>query len=102
MNQTTATTRQPVSAGTSIEVDFEGRTIEAVVLDPNGRGENQPSIGLGFRMTEKYIGIPHDTLSRWNKGGANLERKTLKLPSGKLLRVVQIFDQRNGSQAPPF
>ena len=98
MNQAIVATERLVTAGTPILVDFEDRTIEAIVIDPNGRGEGQPSIGLGFRMTERYVGIPHDTLSRWVKGGANLKEKALKLPSGKVLGVVQIRDEMNNLQ----
>lgn len=84
------------TAGQLIPVTYQGREIQAIVIDPNGLGIGQPSIGLGFRMIDKYIGIPHNTLSNWvvEKEGVN----SLKLPSGKNFRVVVI----NGSDGNSY
>jgi hypothetical protein len=75
--------------GDRIKLVFEGREFEAIVVDPNGLGEGQPSVGFGLRMAERHIGIAQSTLSRWviQKDGYDC----LELPSGKSLRVMQIF-----------
>lgn len=87
-------------AGKLIEVDFEDRQIEAIVIDPNGLGEGKPSIGLGLRMTERHMGIDHSVLSRWiqKEGGASTICTTLKTPSGKPFTLVQIVDENNNEQ----
>jgi hypothetical protein len=38
--------------GQLITLPFEGRLFEAIVIDPNGLGRNQPSIGFGYGMEE--------------------------------------------------
>jgi hypothetical protein len=72
--------------GDRITLVYEGREFDVIVIDPNGLGEGQPSVGFGFRMAEKYAGIPNDTLSRWvlESEGA----KCLQVPSGKTFRVL--------------
>jgi len=80
-----------IKTGAIVKVEFEDREIEAIVIDPVGLGQGQPSLGLGFRMAEKYMGLGHDTLSRWStKGGAINEGCALKTPSGNGFRVVEI------------
>jgi len=75
---------------------YEGRTFEVIVIDPNGLGRNQPSIGFGLRMMSKYGGIPEQTLSDWGtiesvlEGDRNNQFQSLKLPSGKVFRVTEI------------
>jgi hypothetical protein len=60
-----------------------------VVIDPNGISKGLPSVGYGFRQAAKHIGIPHDQLSKWVVKSEELEH--LKLPSGKLFRVVKLL-----------
>ena len=82
-------------AGDRIKVTYEGRQFNVIVIDPNGLGKGQPSVGLGFRMMEKYAGIPHDTISRWV---VEISDSTdLKLPSGKTFRVVEIEADTNNT-----
>jgi hypothetical protein len=78
-----------MEAGQRITLTFEGREFDVIVIDPNGLGEGQPSVGFGFRMVEKYAGIPESTLRSWVREieGVN----SLELPSGKLLKVRDIF-----------
>lgn len=74
--------------GQLITLSYEGRDFEVIVIDPNGLGENQPSVGLGFRMADRHAGIPQPTLSSWvieKEGG-----KALKPPSSKEFRVIDI------------
>lgn len=82
-------------AGDIIKVPYGDRIIEAIVIDPNGLAQGQPSIGMGFRKTHKHVGIPHSTLSRWVVQIDGVNR--LKLPSGKSFGVVQI-DGSDGNQ----
>lgn len=71
------------------KIPYEGREFEVIVIDPNGLGVDQPSVGLGFRMADRYAGIPQPTLSGWviEKDGD----KYLKPPSAKEFRVIDIL-----------
>lgn len=85
-----------VKRGQIIPLHYEGREFEVIVIDPSGLGKNQPSIGFGFGMMEKYGGLPQPTLSKWLteksslEGDSNNEENLLKLPSGNNFRVIQI------------
>lgn len=75
--------------GQLLTLAYEGRDFEVVVIDPNGLGTDQPSVGLGFRMAERHAGIPQSTLTDWV---TDLEDfKALKPASGKLFRVTDIL-----------
>jgi hypothetical protein len=74
--------------GSLIKVPYEGREFDAIVIDPNGLGQGQPSVGFGFRMAERYVGIPNDTLSRWVLDST--PEKLMELPSGSTFRVLDI------------
>lgn len=89
-----------VFAGKLIEIDFEDRSVEAIVIDPNGLGIGSPSIGLGLRMTERHMGIDHSVLSRWTEkvGGVDNVCTTLKTPSGKTFPLVHLVDERRNEQ----
>ncbi len=78
-----------IQPGQLITVSFEGREFQVIVIDPNGLGIEQPTVGFGFRMMERYAGIPNTTLSGWVRESA--EGKTLQLPSGIVLRVRDIL-----------
>jgi hypothetical protein len=78
-----------VKKGSLITLVYEGREFEVVVIDPNGLGAGQPSVGFGYRMAERYVGIPNDTLSRWVLDSDT--EKAMKLPSGKQFRVLDIL-----------
>lgn len=83
-----------IKKGSRITVPYEGREFDAIVIDPNGLGDGQPSIGFGFRMAERYTGIPNDTLSRWVLESG--QDKCLELPSGKTFKVLDILaDDKN-------
>ena len=51
--------------GQLVTIEFEGREFQVIVVDPNGLGKDQPSVGFGFRLMEKYAGIKEQTLSDW-------------------------------------
>ena len=74
--------------GDRITLAYEGRDFEVIVIDPNGLGKGQPTVGFGFRMGEKYVGPAQSTLSDWVTGSG--KERQLKLPSGKLLRVTDL------------
>lgn len=78
-----------IEQGSLITLAYEGKEFEVIVIDPDGLGEGQPSVGFGFRMAERYAGIPQPTLSGWviEKDG----NKALKPPSGKDFRVIDII-----------
>lgn len=74
--------------GDLIVVTYEDREFQAVVIDPDGLGDGEPSVGFGFRMAERHIGIPQPTLTKrviQINGG-----EAFKTPSGKAFRVIQI------------
>lgn len=79
-----------VEKGQLVTLRFEGREFEAIVIDPNGLGKNQPSIGFGFGMMERHGGLPQSTSSQWVEGHPNTSIEWLKLPSGNTYRVIQI------------
>ena len=78
---------------------FEDREFDVIVIDPNGIGKGQPSLGCGFRMIAKYSGIAPSTLSDWQSKGSEGVRdnqyKSLQSPSGKLFRVFGIMGEDN-------
>lgn len=85
-----------IQSGQKLEVYYEGRNFEVIVIDPDGIGPGQPSVGLGFRMLDRYSGFPSNTLTDWitteslTEGDRNNELKSLKPPSGNLFRVIEI------------
>ena len=85
-----------VKNGQLITLNYEGREFEVIVIDPNGLGRNQPSVGFGLRMMSKYGGIPEQTLSDWVtkesafEGDRLNEFNLLKLSSGKTFRVTAL------------
>lgn len=74
--------------GSLTKLTYEGREFEAIVIDPDGLGSGQPSVGFGFRMAERNVGTPQSTLTDWVTGLG--DNKALKLPSGKTFRVTDI------------
>jgi hypothetical protein len=93
-----------IKRGQLITLEFEGREFEVIVIDPNGLGKGQPSVGFGFRMMERHGGLPEQTTSNWSTKESgfevdpNNEVKSLKVPSGKLFRLTQII----GSDSKPY
>lgn len=90
-----------VKKGQIIKLSYETREFDVIVIDPDGLGKGQPTVGFGFRMMEKNAGVPQTTLSDWVttesvfEGDRETILKTLKLPSGKLLRVTDIKGSDN-------
>lgn len=78
-----------VSAGQLVTITFEGREFDVIVINPNGLGQGQPTVGFGFRMMERYAGVPNTTLSGWVRESDGV--KSLQLPSGMALRVLDIL-----------
>ena len=74
--------------GQLIPLRFKGKTLTAIVIDPNGLGEGKPTIGLGFRGMDRYMGIPRQTLS--DRVSEINGHKCLKLPSGLAFEVSEI------------
>jgi hypothetical protein len=85
-----------LKSGDRITLVYEGKEFDVIVIDPNGLGEDQPSIGFGFNMMERYAGIPQSTLSTWVY--RDNEEKSLKLPSGKFFRYIEI----SGEDGKPY
>lgn len=78
----------PVKKGQIIKIFYKTRDFDAIVIDPDGLGKGQPSVGFGFMMMERYAGVPQSTLSTW--GHRESEERFLKLPSGNAFRVIEI------------
>ena len=80
-----------VKRGQRILVAYEDREFEVIVIDPNGLGKDQPSLGFGLTMMDKHGGLPQSTSSGWIKEGHRTnEEKTLEAPTGKYFRVIEI------------
>ncbi len=77
-----------ITVGSLTKVAYEGREFEVIVIDPNGLGPGQPSVGFGYRMAERNAGVPESTLRSWVR--EKLGFQELELPSGKLFRVRDI------------
>jgi hypothetical protein len=82
-----------IKRGQLIKLNYEGREFDVIVIDPNGLGKDQPTVGFGFMMMDRYAGLPQSTLSQWLEGHPNTEDLTLKLPSGNTFRVIQILGE---------
>jgi hypothetical protein len=82
---------EKIRVGHRITVSYEDRDFEVIVIDPNGLGEGQPSLGFGLTMMDKHAGLPQSTTSGWIKEGhrANGE-KSLESPTGNLFRVIEL------------
>lgn len=81
--------------GQRVTLSFEGREFDVIVIDPSGLGEEQPSVGFGFSMMEKYAGISQSTLTDWVTDSSDVV--CLKLPSGKTFRVTEILGSDNNN-----
>lgn len=88
-------TSNSIEAGNLITVVYEEREFRAIVIDPNGLGQGEPSIGFGFRMAQKHIGIPQPTLT---SRVINLDGvEYFKAPSGNRYRVINLLGDDNNS-----
>lgn len=84
-----------MKSGDRITLVYEGKEFDVIVIDPNGLGEGQPSVGFGFRMAERYMGISESTLRSWVR---ELEGEvSLELPSHKVLRVREMIGNDNNN-----
>jgi hypothetical protein len=81
--------------GDLITITYENKEFEAVVIDPDGLGAGLPSVGFGFGMASRYIGIPQQTLT--NRVTQIDGVKWLKTPGGKAFRVTQILAKDNNT-----
>lgn len=81
--------------GDVVKVPFGSRILTVIVIDPHGLAPGQPSIGMGLRHMSKQGGIPHNTLSDWVV--EIKDQMLLKVPSGKLFRVVEILGSDGNS-----
>ena len=87
--------RMDIKSGQIIELDYESRKFEVIVIDPHGLGRNQPSVGFGFGMMERYGGLPTSTTDNWLQGLPKSDSECLKLPSGNTYRVSRILGEDN-------
>ena len=84
-----------IKRGSIISLTYEGKGFEVIVIDPNGLGPGQPSIGFGFGMMERHGGLPTSTADNWLQGLPNTDSECLKLPSGNTYRVSRILGENN-------
>ena len=84
-----------IRQGQLLTLTFEGKEFEVIVVDPNGLGKGQPSVGFGFRMMDRHGGLPNNTSSQWLEGAPNTPDECLKLPSGKTFRALRISGTDN-------
>ena len=82
--------------GQLITIEYEGREFKVIIIDPNGIGRDQPSIGFGFNMMENHAKLPQSTTTNWLfEGDPDTQEKSLKTPSGGLYKVTQIKGEDN-------
>lgn len=79
---------ESIYQGQLVGIEYEGRQLKTIVIDPNGLGEGVPTMGLGMRMSKEYLGITHQALSK--RVATTEDKEWLKLPSGNALRVATI------------
>lgn len=53
--------------GQRLNMKYQNRSFEAIIMNPHAFGHNKPSIGLNFRMAEKYTGLTYKKLTKWTK-----------------------------------
>ena len=82
---------EKIKKGQRITVSYEEREFEVIVIDPNGLGKDQPSLGFGLTMMDKHAGLPQSTVSGWIKEGHRENKeKVLESPNGSNFRVIEI------------
>lgn len=92
-----------LEAGQIIPLKFRDREFRAIVIDPDGLGYNRPTIGLGYRSMSRHTEVPLTTLVKRvieitdEEENVETSGKFLKLPSGKLFKVVQILANDNNT-----
>lgn len=100
-----------LEVGQIIPIKFKDREFRAIIIDPDGLGHNRPTIGLGYRAMSRHTDVPLTTLVKrvieltdetGETGEANATGKFLKLPSGKLFKVIEILgnDQKQWDTSP--
>lgn len=78
-----------MKSGDLITLSYEGRDFDVIVIDPDGLGKGQPSVGFGYRMMDRYAGIPESTIRSWvREDGVSI---ALKTTSGKVFRVRELL-----------
>lgn len=78
-----------IQRGQIVELDYEDRKFSVIVIDPNGLGVNQPSVGFGYNMMEQHGGLPQSTSTDWTVTG-DRGVVSLKVPSGSTYRVTGV------------
>jgi hypothetical protein len=78
-----------IQAGQIVELEHEDRKFSVIVIDPNGLGSNQPSIGFGYNMMEQHGGLPQSTSTDWTVTGDD-GVTVLKVPSASAYRVTGV------------
>ena len=67
-----------LEAGQIIPIKFRDREFRAIIIDPDGLGHNQPTIGLGYRSMSRHTDVPLTTLVK---------------------RVIELTDENEDSEA---
>lgn len=78
-----------IKAGQIVELEYEDRKFSVIVIDPNGLGANQPSVGFGYNMMEEHGGLPQSTSTDWTVTGDD-GFVNLKVPSASTYRVTGV------------
>lgn len=91
-----------LETGQLIPLSFLGRDFTVVVIDPDGLGPGRPTVGIGLRGMSRHTNMPVSTLVRRiievssEDDDSLTPGKFLKLPSGKLFKVIPI-DANDGN-----
>lgn len=80
-----------VKKGQRVTVTYEDREFDVIVIDPNGLGKDQPSLGFGFRMMDRHGGLPQATSSKWLIESDYAKGfQCLEVPTGKQFKVITV------------
>jgi hypothetical protein len=77
-----------IKKGQVVTLTYEDKKFNVIVIDPNGLGRGQPSVGFGYQMMENVSGLPQSTITDWAteiQGGS-----LIKPPSGNTFRATEI------------
>jgi hypothetical protein len=59
------TTQPNYVSGEIIKIKYEDKDFELIVLDPNGRGNGKPTLGVRLELASALCGVPINTFNNW-------------------------------------
>lgn len=88
-------TRSNLKTGECILIPYKSCELRAVILNPNGLGNNKPTLGLELSIIDDLMGIPGKYLANWMI--ETEEGYFLKLPSGNVFKLISVNGNERNS-----